>query len=188
MTISLRQIATDIAALRSLGDDHLPMIERLVAPLLTGYMRDILREDPSGPGLLPVRSLDGPLFRDPHIPAIGRIPLPDDFFELVYIRMEGWDHEITRLVTPGDPEYALRSSPWPEISGSVMSPRCYLVTTGGRKWLEYRCADAKARCLGAAYHPVPSLRRGHIEIPEGIYHRLISTLKPLYNVPDSDLR
>lgn len=186
MTLSLAQIAADLAAISGLGDDHLPAIERILAPVITGVTRDILRSRPATP--LPIRTLDGPIYRDEADPEIGHVPLPDDFLALATFRMEGWTCDVSRLILPGDPEYPLRSSPWPEISGSPRAPRCYLITTPTGDALEYRRADPEARCLSAVYHPAPALRRGHIDIPQEIYHTILETLKPLYYVPDTDLR
>lgn len=192
MTVSLRQIAADIAILRGLEDDHLPTLERLLAPVITGIARDLIRRHAADPsicsGPLPIRTLDGPIIRDPNDPEIGRIPLPSDFMALATLRMEGWSCDISHLIMPEEPEYALRSSPWPEISGSKKAPRCYLIRTATGECLEFRRTDPEARCLTAVYHPLPTLHHGHIDIPESLYHSLLESLKPLYNVSDSDIR
>lgn len=179
MTYPFTRIVSDLAPMLLPEGEATPRMERLAALYLPDAAEAVLAENPAEAMTLR-RQLDGPIYRIGGRPGVGQIPLPDDFMTLCAFLIRGWRHTVTRLITPEDPDYAMRYSPWPELAGSPDRPRCYLVRHPAGDRLEFSAAlsDAPEHLVpvAALYMPRPVLADGAIRLPHSLYVKVLERL------------
>ena len=107
--------------------------------------------------------------------------LPDDFMRLIAFRMSDWERTCYEAISAGDPRYALQSSRFRGVRGSVQQPVCAIVNRSEGKALEfYSSPGDDASVQLATYLPYPGTDRdGGIDISERGYTAVVYTAASL---------
>lgn len=168
MILTLSEIAADVAALTGTSVSR---SDRRLRLLLAQAIAEVIMAAPLQ-SLSGALSLEGEIYASGVRDDVGLVPLPPDFLRLRAFRLKGWPGDVTRLTDPGDEAaFSLRLSPWPEISGSAASPRCYRVPFPGGEALEFHSApgDASEAVVESAFYiPRPAIREETVRIPPAL--------------------
>lgn len=103
-----------------------------------------------------------------HGAYIATAALPETFFRLLHVRMKSWERPA-RIITDGDAEYALQSSPWQRLRGNPGTPVAALVKDGTEKCgyrLELYTSDSANDTLsGIGYVTLPRIKDSSLSVP-----------------------
>ncbi|MDE7160586.1 MAG: hypothetical protein K2O24_07075 [Muribaculaceae bacterium] len=174
MILTLSEIAADVSALAGTSVSRSDRRLRLILP--QAALR-VMADAPLS-SLGEALPLPGEIYPSPVRPDVGCIPLPRDFFRLKAFRLRGWSGAVTTLTSPDDgPLFLLRSSPWPEMSGSPAMPRCYRISFPGGEALEFHRSPgeaAEAVIETALYIPAPVIHDDDtIRLPRPLVEEII---------------
>lgn len=105
----------------------------------------------------------------------GFIVLPEDFMRLVAFRMSDWKRTVFEAITEDDPLYALQSSKWKGVCGTVEKPVVAIVRRSEGKVLEfYSCRDGNATVTHGTYLPYPRIdKNGGIDVARDCYQAAV---------------
>lgn len=180
MTSSIMQLASDVAAI--LGetlalDCHpeespFPDLEARVRLLAPECLKRLLLDTPKSQ-LENVRPLSGTVSVDKN--GVGRLLLPDDFLQLVHIRMSDWERSVNSVTEFECEAFSQQRSSWTGIRGNRWKPVVTLDfdSVGQRCLLLYSCTKG-AVLNSAGYIALPKISaQDTLEIPDTLYHPLV---------------
>lgn len=176
MKISIKQLASDVAALlgESLApecqpeESPFPDLEERVRILAPMVLSDLIMETGTflPPGWKEIktdvqRSEDG----------IVTLPLPADYLKFVSVKMSDWKKPLTVYITPDDERASPLSSKWEGVKGNRERPVALLLEDR----LEIHTSSGALDFF--RYMSRPKVEDGYLDVPEGLYERLVSVLK-----------
>lgn len=177
MIYHITDLAARVAAL--LGDPS--VARRLEAPIEACIGRVALRVMEPMPlrRLTERRTLPDRLYSVAGRPGVFRIPVPDDFWRPVSIRLDVWMTDVTEIIEPGDSRYSLRNSTNPGVAGGADSPAVYRVghPAGDRLELHGVNPESDRPCLVTGeYVPYPAVYDRCIRLPAGCADDVVAAL------------
>lgn len=95
------------------------------------------------------------------------LELPEDFFRLVYFRMEDWEEGVTEALEYGSLSCQLRRRQGP-YGYRMASPGVALRRRGGRYLLMIYGSGPESKAAELEYVAEPKLREGKIDFPAGL--------------------
>lgn len=183
-TVSIKTLASEVATL--LGESLAPECEPLDSPFPD--IEDRVRV--SAPIILTDLILDAnpdELFDGKRLTGgfsinsdgTATLELPDNFLRLAYLKMSEWSRPVTKITGFTDPEFAMQTSPWEGIRGTLQRPVVTEVVgkDGVRSLLLYSCSD-KSTPESCIYWERPSVSATDtIEVPSALYLALLRKLE-----------